>query len=88
MLSTHIMLSRVLKVNSYSKKSTSKQAAFEQEQGKQARVISESYQIERPFYLMSLATLGNYLFRRREHSMQGFHIVSIAGDLVVAALTI
>ena len=88
MLSTHIMLSRVLKVNSYSKKSTSKQAAFEQEQGKQAMVISESYQIERPFYLMSLATSGNYTFRRRIHSMQGFHIVSKAGDLVVAALTI
>ena len=88
MLSMHIMLTRVLKVNSYSKKSTSKQAAFEQEQGKQARVISESYQIERPFYLMSLATLGNYTIRRREHSMQGFHIVSTSGDLVVALLTI
>lgn len=42
MLLTHIMFTRVLKVNSYSKISTSKQAAFEQEQGKQARVMSEN----------------------------------------------
>lgn len=32
----------MLKVNSYSKKSTLRQAAFEQEQGKQARVMSEN----------------------------------------------
>lgn len=32
----------MLKVNSYSNKSTSKQAAFEQERGKQARVMSEN----------------------------------------------